>query len=232
MRNYQHFCHKPHLYLQNINFRMASNISLNAVCDLDGYLFCKMPVGALEVEVKVKTTWGKFSMVQDIHTSTEKYCAWEKADGRSNIKTRKRKVPHKVTTMQTEDNTSETDMPTGQVLRYPSQVFTDPTYVAALPQTEEEGEAEQESKFLGKHCEFFDRCGKAHCWCNSSDWEEGMLNTERSGFNPSIEKTPSPTVRKPPMGWATYRHRIVKAAEQARPPSLAEEPSTDSNISK
>ena len=65
---------------------MASNKSLNAVCDLDGYLFCKMPVGALEVEVKVKTTWGKFSMVQDIHTRTEKYHTWEKADGRSTIK--------------------------------------------------------------------------------------------------------------------------------------------------
>ena len=59
-----------------------------------------------------------------------------------------------------------------------------------------------------------------------------MLNTERSSFNPSIEKTPSPTIRKLPMGWAAYRHKIVKAAEQARPPSLAEEPSTDSNVSK
>ena len=183
--------------LANFNFRMASNKSLNAACDLDGYLFCKMPAGALEVEVKVKTTWGKFSMVQDIHTRTEKYRAWEKADGRSNIKTRKRKAPHKMTTMQTEDNTSETDVPTGQGFRYPPQVFTDPTYAAAMPQMEEEGEAEQESKFLGKYCEFCDRCGESHCWCNSSDWEEGMLNTEQSGFNPSIEKTPSPTSENP-----------------------------------
>ena len=58
MKNHQHYCHKSQLYLQNFNFRMASNKSLNAACDLDGYLFCKMPVGALEVEVKVKTTWG------------------------------------------------------------------------------------------------------------------------------------------------------------------------------
>ena len=57
---------------------MASNKSLNTTCDLDGYLFCKMPAGALEVEVKVKTTWGKFSMVQDIHTRTEKYHVWER----------------------------------------------------------------------------------------------------------------------------------------------------------
>ena len=59
------------LILANFNFRMASNKSLNATCDLDGYLFCKMPAGALEVEVKVKTIWGKFSMVQDIHARTE-----------------------------------------------------------------------------------------------------------------------------------------------------------------
>ena len=61
------------LIFANFNFRMAFNKSLNATCDLDGYLFCKMPVGTIEVEVKVKITWGKFSMVQDIHTRTEKY---------------------------------------------------------------------------------------------------------------------------------------------------------------
>ena len=159
-----------------------------------------MPVGALEVEVKVRTTWGKFSMVQDIHTRTENYHAWKKADRRSNIKTRKRKAPHEVTTIQIKDSTPETDVPTGQGFRYSPQVFTDPIYAVTIPQTEEEGEAEQESKFLGRYCEFCDRCGESHCWCNSSDWEEGMLDTERSGFNPSIEKTPSQTVRKPSMG--------------------------------
>ena len=130
------------LILANFNFRMASNKSLNAACDLDRYLFCKMPAGALEVEVRVKTTWGKFSMVQDIHTRTEKYHMSEKADRRSTIKTRKRKGPHKITTFQTKDNTSETDVPTGQGFRYPSKVFTDPTYAVTIPQTEEEGEAE------------------------------------------------------------------------------------------
>ena len=197
---------------------MASNKSLNAACNLDGYLFCKMSAVALEVEVKVKTTWGKFSMVQDIHTRTEKYCAWEKADGRSNIKTRKRKAPHKVTNMQTKDNTSETNVPAGQGFRYPPQVFTDPTYAAAMPHMEEEGEAEQESKFLGKYCKFCDRCGETHCWCNSSDWEEGVLDTEKSGSTPSIEKTPSPTVRKPPVGWTAYRHRIVRGSRTSKTP--------------
>ena len=47
--------------LAYFNFRIASNKLLNAACDLDGFLFCKMPVGALDVEVKVKTIWEKFT---------------------------------------------------------------------------------------------------------------------------------------------------------------------------
>ena len=129
---------------------MALNKSLNATCDLDGYLFCKMPAEALEVEIKVKTKWGKFNMLQDIHTRTEKYCTWEKADRRSNVRTRKRKTPHReMTDMQTEDNTSETDVPVGQGFRYPPQVFTDPRYTAAVPHMEEEEEKQvSNSKFL------------------------------------------------------------------------------------
>ena len=92
-----------------------------------------MPVGTLEVEVKVKTTWGMFSMVQDICTRMETYHTWEKPDGRSTIKIRKRKAPCKMTTMQTKDNTSETDVPTGQGFRYPPHVFTDPTYTTIAP---------------------------------------------------------------------------------------------------
>ena len=211
---------------------MAFSMSLNAACGLDGYLFCKIPAGALEVEIKVKTTWGKFSLLQDIHTRTKNYHAWEKADRRSNVRTRERKTPHKVTNMQTEDNTSKTDVPLGQRFRYPPQVFTDPRYAVTVPHTEEEEEQPDKSKFQGRYCEFCDRCGKTHCWCNSSDWEEGLLDVEKPGSNPSIEKTSSPTVRKPPAGWATHRHRIVRAAEQARPPPLEEEHNINVNVSK
>ena len=134
---HQHCCHEPHVYLQ-FYIRMALNKSLNATCDLDGYIFCKLPAEALKVEIKVKTKWGKFSMLQDTHTRTEKYCAWEKADRRSNVRTRKRKTPHReMTNMQTEDNTSETDVPVGQGFRYPPQVLTDPKYAAAVPHTKE-----------------------------------------------------------------------------------------------
>ena len=158
---------------------MALNKSLNVTCDLDGYLFCRMPAEALEVEIKVKTKWGKFSMLQDTHTRTEKYHAWEKADRRSNVRTRKKRTPHReMKGIHAKDNTtSETDEPVGQGLRYPPQVFTDPKYAAAVPHTEEEEDQAGSNRFLGRYCEF----------CN---WEEGLLNVENPNVNPPIEKTP------------------------------------------
>ena len=105
---------------------MAFNQSLNANCNLNKYLFCKMPT-ALEVQIKVKTTWGKFPMVQDTHTRMEKYHMWEKAQ-RCPIKSRKRRTPHKMMNMQTEDDASETDIPTGQGFGHLLQIFIDATY--------------------------------------------------------------------------------------------------------
>ena len=165
---------------------MAFNKSLNAACDLCGFLLCKMPVGALEVQIKVNTTWGEFTMVQDTHTRMEKYRSWEMAQ-RCYIRSRKRKAPHMTTNRQTEDDASETDVPTGQGFRYPPKIFTDPTYTATMTHIESKGEVEQKRKFLGKYCKFCDRCSKTHCWCNSSNWEEGLINVDDPSCNPSIE---------------------------------------------
>ena len=138
---------------------MAFNKSLNATCDLNEYLFCKMPEGALEVEVKVKTTWGKFTMVQNTHTRTEKHCTWEKAQ-RCHIKSRKGRTHHKAASVHTEDNTSETDILTGQGFEYPPQIFTNPTYTAAMTHRDLEGEVKQGINFLGRYCEYCNRHGE------------------------------------------------------------------------
>ena len=119
------------------------------------------------------------------------------------MRTRRRRISHREVRNSHEENntTSETDVPGGQGLRYPPQVFTDSEYAAAVPYMEEEEEQSGNNKFLGKYCEFCEKCGETYCWCNSSDWEEGLLDVEKPNANPSIEKTPSPTVRKPPAGW-------------------------------
>ena len=121
---------------------MALNKTLNATCDLDGYLFCRIPADTLEVEIKVKTKWGNYSMFQDTYTRTEKYCAWDRADRRSSVRTRRRRTPHReVKSSHVENNTtSETDVPVGQGFRYPLQVLTDPEFAATVPQTEGEEE--------------------------------------------------------------------------------------------
>ena len=80
-------------------------------------------------------------MLQDAHTRTEKFHALEKADKRSNVRTRKRRTPNReIWGIHAEGNTSETDVPVGQGLSYPPQVFTDPKYTAAVPHIEEEEE--------------------------------------------------------------------------------------------
>ena len=69
-----------------------------------------------------------------------------------------------MTNMQTEDNTPKTDVIVGQGLRYPPQVFTDPRYAAMVPHMEEEEEEQPgKSKFLGRYCEFCDKCGETYC---------------------------------------------------------------------
>ena len=143
------------------------------------------------------------------HTRTEKYHVWERADRRSSVRARRRRTSNReIRSSHEENNTSETDVPVGQGLRYPPQVFTDPEYAAAVPQMEEEEEQSGNNKFLGKYCEFFKKSGETYCWCNSSDWEEGLLNVEKPNANLSIEKTPSATIRKP------QQHGLNKDIEQ------------------
>ena len=81
----------------------------------------------------------------------------------------------------------ETDVLVGQGLRYPPQVFTDPEYAATVPQTEEQEEEVSNNKFIANYCNICAKCGETYCWCNSLDWEEGLLNVEKpnADINPS-----------------------------------------------
>ena len=130
--------------------------------------------------------------------------------------------------MQTEDSTSETDIPTGSGFGYPPQIFTDPTHTADTAHIESEEVVKPQTTFLGRYCEYCDRCRETHCWCFSSDWEEEQINVTNPISNPSIETTPSPTVRKSPIGWSETRCTVIREADQTKLPSLTEEVSTNS----
>ena len=61
-------------------YRMNQPQPLSISVDFQGYLVCQIPVDALEVELKIKTKWGKFTLHTDQFTKTEKYRAWRKAN--------------------------------------------------------------------------------------------------------------------------------------------------------
>ena len=198
-----------------------------------------MPKGTLEIEIKVKTTWGKFTLVQNqttwgkftlvqnTHTRTEWYHTWEKAQ-RCHTKSRKGRIPCKATSVHTEENSSEIDIPTDPVIGTPSQICTDPTYNAAVTHTDSEGEVTHKTNFLGKYCKYYDRCRETHCWCFTSDWEDGL---DANNPNSSMEILPSPTARKSPAGWSKNRCRVIKNMDTTGSPSPREEISTDSGSS-
>ena len=81
------------------------------------------------------------------------------------------------------------------------------------------------SKLLGRYCEYCNICRETHCWCFTSNWEEGLGGNNP---NPSVKILPSPTVRKPPEGWSESRCWVIKKTDTTRPPSPKEEISNDS----
>ena len=163
-----------------LNFRIAlKNKTLNVTYDLDGYLFCRMPGDTLEVEIKVKTKWGKYTMFQDTYTHTEKFCSWDRADRRSSMHSRRRRTPQREVHSSHDNTTSETDIPVGEGLGYPPQVFTDPEFVATVPLMEDEEVEEVSNKFIGNYCEVCDKCGETRCWFNSSEWGEELIDIEK-----------------------------------------------------
>ena len=156
---------------------MALNKTLSATCDLDGYLFCRVPDNALALEVKIKTRWGKCTLFQDTYTCTEKYCSWDRADRRANIHTRRRRTPQRevMSSNNNTNKTSETDVPTGEGFGYPPQIFTNPEFATNISHTEDELSNIKEGRlnFVGEYCE---KCLSQYnrCWCNASDWSKDL----------------------------------------------------------
>ena len=189
-----------------------NNKMLNATCNLEGYLFCRMPADTLEVEIKVKTKWGKHTMFQDTHTCTEKFHSWDRVDRRSSMHSRRRRTPQREVCSSHDTTTSETDGLVGEGFGYPLQVFTDPEFEAAVPHTEEE---EEVNNFIGNYCKRCNKSGETRCWCNISDLGEELSDVETPNTNLTLEKTPSPeNGRKPPAGWVEHRRRTIQATKE------------------
>ena len=118
-------------------FRMENNKALNVSCNFDGYLVCQIPANTEEVELKIKTTRGKCTLIKDAHTRTERYPPWDRANRRAKVHTIKRRTPRRETgskdTVDDNSNSSETDIPNGEGFGYAPKIYTDPKFAATLP---------------------------------------------------------------------------------------------------
>ena len=110
------------------------------------------------------------------------------------------------------------NVPVGEGLGYPPQVVIDQKYATNISHTEEEelnNVEENRLNFIGKYCE---KCVGTHnmCWCNSSDWDEGLVDIENpTNADTTLEsKRPSPTsFRQPPSRWAEFRRRTISKSK-------------------
>ena len=136
-----------------------------------------MPANTVEVEVKIKTKWGKYTLVQGDNSRTEKYHSWDRADRRTNIHTRRRRTPQREVV--DDDSHTETDIPMGEGFRYPPQIFTDPGFTANVPHREQSNTEEDRVNFIGDYC---GKCASQYnrCWCNASDWAEDLVDIENN----------------------------------------------------
>ena len=113
---------------------MDHNTALNIACNFSGYLMCQMPADTVEMELKIKTTRGKYTLHKDTCTRTERYCPWDRADKRSKIHTRRRTTRREVESEITSD--SETDIPTGKGFVYPPEIYTYPEFSKTITLTD------------------------------------------------------------------------------------------------
>ena len=156
----------------------------------------------------------------------ERYHPQDRADSRAQIHTKKRKTPRReaVNIDNSVDSTSsETDIPDGEGFAFAPKVFTDPNFVATVPQTEIEGSNPVQGNFIGKYCE---KCANKYnrCWCNGSDWDEDLTEVElpkapTNNQNNKTNNTKQPnnlslvSIRQPLPGWSKFRKSIISKSK-------------------
>ena len=66
---------------------------LNFSCDFSRFLVYKISKDVVEVELKIKTKGGEYTLLKEFYTRMERYRPWERADCQVSIHSRRR-APH------------------------------------------------------------------------------------------------------------------------------------------
>ena len=205
---------------------MEHNTTLNVSCDFNGYLVCQIPKNTIEVELKIKTNTGKYTLHKDTCTRTERYNPWDMIDRRAKIHTKKKRTNRKemVSADMVDFTNSEMDIQDGEGFAYAPKIYTNSNYAITVPLTEsEDNELELVPKnFIGENC---GECAKRYnrCWCDKSNWDEELMEVETpkgpTTNNPSSDQNNTQKqpiniilvpIRQPPPGWVEYRRCTVE----------------------
>ena len=172
---------------------MEKTKALNVSCNFDWHLVCQIPANTVEVELKIKTTRGKYTLIKDAHTRNERYHPWDTANRRAKVHIIKTRTPGRETvsedTVVDNSTCSEMDIPNGESFGYAPKIYTDLKFAATLPKIKTEcDETETAQKdFIGEYCA---KCIKKHnrYWCNRLDWDVDLMEVEQPN-NPLINLT-------------------------------------------
>ena len=193
---------------------MDSNTASNVACDFNGYLVCQMPADTVEMEMKIKTTRGKYTLHKDTCTRTERYHPWDRADKRSKVHTRRRMARREVESEITSN--SETDIQTGKGFTYPPEIYTNPEFAKTITLTDADSDDVEitNPNFILEFCK---ECVKKYdrCWCFKSNWEEDLLDVEtpKGPINKPNSQHLTMTMmpkRQPPPGWVEFRKQATR----------------------
>ena len=150
------------------------NKQLNASCNFQsGLLVCEITGNAVEVVLKVKTRWGKHTLIEDSYNRTEKFCPWDRADRRVRIHTRRRRMPRCTQDPNSindtkADSVESTDsgmyILTGKGFNYPPVIFTDPEHAANIPDSDIDSVTERPhiSSYVGNYCKDYDKMNQMY----------------------------------------------------------------------
>ena len=95
---------------------------LSVACSFQGFFICQMPKDIIEVELKIKTKWGKFILHMDQQTRTEKYRPWKMASC-CRIHSRRRLPCHQTPNEHQGSTDSGTFINSDQGMGYPPKAF-------------------------------------------------------------------------------------------------------------
>ena len=201
---------------------------LNVSCDFNRFLVCKIPKDIVEVELKIKTKWGKYTLLKDFYTRTEKYRPWNRVNCWVRIHSRRR-APHQEKIdgkcHNSAGNTTSTDLgtyiPNGKGIWYHPKVITDSKYVTTVTQTDTENNSETDPPqipFLGDYCE---TCISkwSRCVCKpGSDWDADPIDITQPDSSSNNDKGD----RHPlPLNWSDQEHFLNGTDyEKTRPNKL------------